>query len=560
MRIAIIDTANQDLGLKILFPEADYYSIINQFDRSLYYNRYQFEPSGDLNKINDETYDTLFVISPLYNTLKTYKEKNNPAYNAEFDDALQQVIKIMNNNLKFANVCIFDNYDYDYDPNIIFYHHDIWNDNNVLFFKRNYSKTVKYSPNVYSFPYIIFGYRCNMDMLEYPREQANIKLNRLFFAGSIFTHNDDVYGIRRDRDSMINAINIVFPPGILHVSHYDYERYMEEMGKSKFALDLLGCGDPNIRSFEIFSTGTLRIAQRSNLKWNFDEDFAEETYFDNEVDLLSKLFRLMDDNELYERCLLQQQYIVKKYMNVNYLKKYVEDICETQKSTLVLVTSVINISGNPLSYTNTRSVFSPKERFDQTKNTIASIRKNLPSAKIFLLECTVLNNHIRDELVSLVDIFVNISDEDTPDRASLLNNINSTSKTLGESTLTTFALNYLVEKHINFDRFAKLSGRYWINHHFDSVMFNNCPNVVAPAIGETGKLCCSLYQLSFRNAIQWNKFIQDAMNNWHCMHQDGFETLFWNFIKTIDQHHSVTYVTTIGVSGFIAVDGSYNEW
>jgi hypothetical protein len=369
-----------------------------------------------------------------------------------------------------------------------------------------------------------------------------------------------VYGIRRDRDAMINAINAIFPPGVLYVSHYEYERYMEEMGKSKFALDLLGCGDPNIRSFEIFSTGTLRIAQRSNLKWNFDEDFAEETYFDNEIDLLRKIFRLADDDELYKHCLQQQQYIVNKYMNVNYLKKYVEDICEMQKTTLVLITSVINISGNPLSYTNTRSVFSSKERFDQTKNTIASIRKNLPSAKIFLLECTVLDNHTRDELVSLVDIFVNISDENTPGGASLLNNINSTSKTLGESTLTTFALNYLLEKQIKFDQFVKLSGRYWINHHFDRAIFNSRPNIVAPAIDETGKLCCSLYQLSFRNSVRWNKFIQDAMNNWHCMHQDGFETLFWNFIKTVDQHDSVTYVTTIGVSGFIAVDGSYNEW
>ena len=557
MRIAIIDTANQDLGLKIIFPEADYYSIINQFDRSLYYKRYNFETSGDLNKINDKTYDTLFVISPLYNTLKTYKGQNNTAYNADFDNALQQVIEIIKNS-NFSNICIFDNYDYDYDPNIILDEHNIHQ--NILFFKRNYSKIVDYKPNVFPFPYIIFGYRCNMDMLVYPREPAEIKLDRLFFAGSLFTHIDDIYGIKRDRNDMIQKIQSVFPPGILLVGNYDYEFYMGAMGKSKFALDLLGCGDPNIRSFEIFSTGALRISQRSNLKWNFDEDFAEETYFDNEIDLLSKMQRIMHNKTLYENCLRQQQYIVKKYMNVNYLKKYVEDICIKQTQTIALVTSVINISNNPLSYTNTRSVFSPKERFEQTKNTIISIRKNLPDAKVFFLECTELDAAEIYELKMMVHIYVNISDKNTENREQLLSNINSTSKTLGESTLTTFALQYLEDNHIHYDRFVKLSGRYWINQHFNSVIFNNNQNIVAPAVGESGKLCCSFYQLNTKTAKRWCYFIKSAMNNWHCMHQDGFETLFWDYIQTMEPYQPILSVETIGVSGFIAVDGSYNEW
>lgn len=560
MRIAIIDTANQDLGLKILFPEADYYSIINQFDRSRYYERYHFEPSSDLTKINDATYDTLFVISPLYNTLKTYKKMENTSYNAEFNDAFQQVIQIMNNNLKFTNVCIFDNYDYDYDPNIIFNYHDIHNESNVLFFKRNYSKKIEYPSNVYSFPYIIFGYRCNIDMLEYPREPASSKVNRLFFAGSIFTHIDNIYGIRRDRNEMINKIDMVFPPGVLCVAHLEYERYMEEMGKSKFALDLLGCGDPNIRSFEIFSTGALRIAQRSELKWNFDEDFAEETYFDNEIELLNKLFRLMDDSDLYNRCLTQQQYIVKKYMNAASLKKYVKNICEIQEQTLVLITSVIHISNNPLSYTNVRSVFSHKERFDQTIGSITSVRKNLPAAKIFLLECTELTSEYTAELTGLVDFFVNISDMATPDREVLLNNVNSSSKTLGETTLTIFALEYLEKNRIQYDRFVKLSGRYWINHCFNRVLFNNNTNVVKPADGDSSKLCCSLYQLDSRTADLWKEFLISARTNRHYMHEEGFETIFCDFIATVEDLQQITRVERIGVSGFIAVDGSYNEW
>ena len=40
---------------------------------------------------------------------------------------------------------------------------------------------------------------------------------------------------------------------------------------------------------------------------------------------------------------------------------------------LVLITSVICTTNNPLSYTNNRSVYSHEERFEQTKKTIESI-------------------------------------------------------------------------------------------------------------------------------------------------------------------------------------------
>jgi hypothetical protein len=90
MKIAIIDTANQDVGLKILFPDAEYFSIIEQFDRTVYYDRYNFHCRRDVETIHSEIYDTLFVISPLYNTLKQYKSQENTAFNKEFDDCLRQ--------------------------------------------------------------------------------------------------------------------------------------------------------------------------------------------------------------------------------------------------------------------------------------------------------------------------------------------------------------------------------------------------------------------------------------------------------------------------------------
>ena len=47
---------------------------------------------------------------------------------------------------------------------------------------------------------------------------------------------------------------------------------------------------------------------------------------------------------------------------------------------LVLITSVICTTNNPLSYINTRSIYSHEERFEQTKKTIQTIREKIPNS------------------------------------------------------------------------------------------------------------------------------------------------------------------------------------
>ena len=114
MRIAIIDGVNQDIGLKILFPEAVYYihnsenSSINSRIES--YKKYNFIPKTDLSDINDNNYDCLFVVLSLYDILPTHYFHQN------IKDVFEKIIKIIdNNNFKFVG--LFDNYDFDYDPN-----------------------------------------------------------------------------------------------------------------------------------------------------------------------------------------------------------------------------------------------------------------------------------------------------------------------------------------------------------------------------------------------------------------------------------------------------------
>jgi len=333
-KTAIIDIKNQDIGLKILFPEADYFILEEEFDRTRINTKYNITPIIHNKHVNiyeyitNNKYDNLFIIIPLYDALEIYDNKLNSFFKKNIHNYLLEIINLINSN-DFNNISIFDNYDYDYDPNIIF-DKELVKEKRIKFFKRNYNKDKKYISNVYPFPYIIFGHQCNIEMITdlfYKNTLIQNKVSRIFFSGTPFIHVDNEYGIIRNRREMImniqNKINIYNPGQLPH------ELFMNEMINSKYSLDLLGVGDPNIRTFEILWSGSLRIGQRSNSKWTFDDEFCEETIFDNENDLLEKIIKLENDPELYKNCIDKQNEIVKKYMNIDILRNYIKQKIET---------------------------------------------------------------------------------------------------------------------------------------------------------------------------------------------------------------------------------------
>jgi hypothetical protein len=102
MRIAIIDGVNQDIGLNILFKEADYFINNVELDKSYNLNKYSICPNYDWSTINDKNYDYLFIVIALYDAkpgTKFFKE--NIYY------ILQREIKIINEN-NFKKVFVFD--------------------------------------------------------------------------------------------------------------------------------------------------------------------------------------------------------------------------------------------------------------------------------------------------------------------------------------------------------------------------------------------------------------------------------------------------------------------
>jgi hypothetical protein len=307
MKIAVIDGVNQDIGLNILFPEADYFINNVELDKSNNMKKYNITPKYDWSQINDKNYDYLFIIIALYDAKPgTRFFKQNIYY------ILQRQIKIVNDN-NFKKVFLFDNYDYDYDPNDI-----LQNDKITVFFKRNYNKIKTYKSNVVPFPFVMFGQASIIEKIE-EQFYSEQKYNTIFFSGTLFVHDDPQINYFRDRKSIYNKIGkYIFNPGNLN-----YADFIKALRHSKYSLDLNGVGDPNKRTFEILSQGSLMISEYNDLKWPFEEHFHEDTIFHNDDDFVEKITRLNNNDELYIKCLTQQMSIYIKYFNKKWIRSYI---------------------------------------------------------------------------------------------------------------------------------------------------------------------------------------------------------------------------------------------
>lgn len=313
MRIAIIDGVNQDIGLKILFPEADYFIDHTECDRTESFKKYNIQPIYDWSTINDKNYDYLFIVVASYDG-----KEGTQFFKPEIYNIMQREKEIINNNY-FKKVFVFDNYDYDYDPN------EIWNNNKItLFLKRNYNKNKNYKNNVVPFPFIMFGEvslieKCDNILLS-EKKYFGPKYNRVFFSGNLLVHEDPQYGVFRNRQKIFQEIShTICNPGFI-----PYNSFLEGIETSKYCLDLLGVGEPNKRTFEIILSGSLMLQQKNTLLWPFEETFCEETQFENSNEYFKILNDLQKDDALYNRCLEQQYIIVKKYFNVKWIKEYLK--------------------------------------------------------------------------------------------------------------------------------------------------------------------------------------------------------------------------------------------
>lgn len=129
---------------------------------------------------------------------------------------------------------------------------------------------------------------------------------------------------------------------------------------------------------------------------------------------------------------------------------------------IFIVTSVIHTGAAAWSYTATRSIFTPVERYAQTLDTIASIRRWCPGARIVLVEGSGLSAEERAGFDACCDAVVDVSAR----HETVKNCITSGKKGLGDSWLLLCGLEYLRESGWQSAAIFKVSGRYRLNSAF----------------------------------------------------------------------------------------------
>ena len=351
MKICIIDPAHHMPGLTRLFPEADYYAHspdsffnyhwTNHMPPSEFEKYYQFQYRTDWSSIRSENYNYVFIVFPLYDA---YGKKP-----FQHDIALAMLERIYSiiRYQSFLHVSLFDVHDYPYDPSL-------YKDQPVTtFFKRNYSIKHSYSPNVHPFPLSMFLRPCvlwNMlDSIEnMPIIDPSSKIMDAIWIGGTYTHTDHNEGIIRDREGIYRQIQ----PYIVSHHQLPYHDYLNSLKKYAIAIDLIGVGDPNKRTFEILASGTLLMTNITELDWGFDtgDSFSDLCIFSNGDDFLRKKIALLENKELYHDALINQNTIIRKYFNKDNLRNYI-----TQKLPVYYSQSKEDIQLNRLFFKNKRN-------------------------------------------------------------------------------------------------------------------------------------------------------------------------------------------------------------
>lgn len=208
---------------------------------------------------------------------------------------------------------------------------------------------------------------------------------------------------------------------------------------------------------------------------------------------------------------------------------------------LIIITSVINISDNPLDYTNVRSIYSTRERYEQTIKTIESC-KLVNNSHILFIETSDLNKVMEDNIKLLTDYYVNLTDNE-----EVRNVIDGPTKGKGEATQIWHGLDNV--DITRYDNIFKISGRYWLNENFHYDMYDNEDNVYKEGPGRR-TLGTASYKINKKNYDRYLECLEYCKNS-----NEQLEKIFAMFFKK----NYITY-DKIGLSGYVSVDGNLIDW
>jgi hypothetical protein len=205
---------------------------------------------------------------------------------------------------------------------------------------------------------------------------------------------------------------------------------------------------------------------------------------------------------------------------------------------LCIITSVINTSSNPLSYSSTRSIYNETERFDQTKLTIDSVRSYIKNCEILFIESSQISSNYENDIEKMVDHYFRTGE-------GIRSKIDGPHKASGEASQIREGLKFI--NISNYDHIFKISGRYRINQNFilDDYMIED--NVFLET--EDGQKLATVFYKIFNKEFYLKAL--DACSESSDMLELNFKNIFG---------HDFKKVKMLGVEGNVSVDGNFINW
>jgi len=230
------------------------------------------------------------------------------------------------------------------------------------------------------------------------------------------------------------------------------------------------------------------------------------------------------------------------------------EICpplQNREKNVVFISSKIYTSSATFTYSETRSIYSPIERFQQTLNTISSIRINVPDSFIIMFDNSEFSSAQLNKLNSVLDLFINIQTD------PVINDYTNvkTTKAYGELAQTYAVLNHIKTNmnYLNIKQFFKISGRYLINETFNYADYNNNFNIFKRNATVTDRkyFYTSLYKISGMNFKNYCETIANMYN--YSKTNDNYFNMDWEVILANQLNYNFIEIPNLGLTQNIAV-------
>ena len=236
-----------------------------------------------------------------------------------------------------------------------------------------------------------------------------------------------------------------------------------------------------------------------------------------------------------------------KYNIVQKISNY-ENLFNTflSNKNIIIITSVLNITNNPLSYYHKRSVFTIEERFQQTLKSIKSIKEKIgDEIEIFFCECSdlLLYPEYEEILKKEVTYFYNFYDD-----FEIRNNVLSKYKGLGELYLMKKALKIINHFGKKYKFIFKLSGRYFLNENFSYQDFNNNYNIMNYWDSSVQAYASIFYKICFQDILLFINSLDKF--NYDLIHGNSFEQCLYKFFN-----HNILVNNKLNISGYLSTEG-----